>query len=616
MIGQGLWRSRLSSDIRACAVAWAILAASAAPAGPVELVDDGEHWRVTNGRIELTVEKARNYLTSLRPAGGPELLIEGGGYWDLNANGTYSRFGHHIPVLAEVLRETPDLIELRIKTDPVARDLSNRMHLPVDLAVHYIVKRDDPGLYIFGVMRHTPELPPLTLGQTRYVLKLQEDFLQYFISDENTGLRPTCPPGTEPERVTDATFRFPGGRIATKYNNAEYEDGHRLHGMTTDAYGLWVISASNEYINGGPTKQDLTVHEDAPIVLSMLHSGHFVGADSGLSIEDDWRKLYGPFYIYVNSGETPETMWADAKMRADAEAGQWPYAWLTHEDYPLERGTVTGRLSLPEGAQDARVILGAPEPDWQVQGRGYLFWSHADEEGAFEITNVRPGEYTLYAWAPGVVGELRQDGIAVDAGGVTRLGSIPWHPPTTGRLLWQVGVPDRSAGEFRYGDQPRQFGLWRRYVEDFPDDVTFRIGQSDERADWNYCQPALQWPDGGWRLPEWKIIFDLEEAPAGEAVLWVGIAGSAGNARLVTRVNGAEVDRVVLPHDSCVTRDAVKSGRYRRRRSGVPAGLLRPGENVVSLAIENGLPQPGPYNELGLPAKAIMYDFIRLDLAQ
>lgn len=96
--------------MRACAVAWALLAASAALAGPVELTDGGDHWRITNGRIELTIEKARNYLTSLRPAGGPELLIEGGGYWDLNANGTYSRFGHHIPVLAEVMRHSPQLV--------------------------------------------------------------------------------------------------------------------------------------------------------------------------------------------------------------------------------------------------------------------------------------------------------------------------------------------------------------------------------------------------------------------------------------------------------------------------------------------------------------------------
>lgn len=39
----------------------------------------------------------------------------------------------------------------------------------------------------------------------------------------------------------------------------------------------------------------------------------------------------------------------------------------------------------------------------------YQFWTKADEEGYFSINNVRTGDYNLYAWVPGFVGDYRND---------------------------------------------------------------------------------------------------------------------------------------------------------------------------------------------------------------
>lgn len=41
--------------------------------------------------------------------------------------------------------------------------------------------------------------------------------------------------------------------------------------------------------------------------------------------------------------------------------------------------------------------------------QGYQFWTQADEQGRFVIKNVRPGDYNLYAWVPGFVGDYKYD---------------------------------------------------------------------------------------------------------------------------------------------------------------------------------------------------------------
>lgn len=41
--------------------------------------------------------------------------------------------------------------------------------------------------------------------------------------------------------------------------------------------------------------------------------------------------------------------------------------------------------------------------------QGYQFWVNADDDGYFKITNIRPGDYNIYAWIPGFIGDYRCD---------------------------------------------------------------------------------------------------------------------------------------------------------------------------------------------------------------
>ena len=41
--------------------------------------------------------------------------------------------------------------------------------------------------------------------------------------------------------------------------------------------------------------------------------------------------------------------------------------------------------------------------------QGYQFWTKTDADGSFSIEHVRIGDYNLYAWVPGFIGDYRYD---------------------------------------------------------------------------------------------------------------------------------------------------------------------------------------------------------------
>lgn len=43
--------------------------------------------------------------------------------------------------------------------------------------------------------------------------------------------------------------------------------------------------------------------------------------------------------------------------------------------------------------------------------QGYQFWTRADEDGYFSITNIRNGDYNLYAWVPGFIGDYQYESV-------------------------------------------------------------------------------------------------------------------------------------------------------------------------------------------------------------
>jgi hypothetical protein len=41
--------------------------------------------------------------------------------------------------------------------------------------------------------------------------------------------------------------------------------------------------------------------------------------------------------------------------------------------------------------------------------QGYQFWTRANKDGYFSINDIRTGDYNLYAWVPGFIGDYHND---------------------------------------------------------------------------------------------------------------------------------------------------------------------------------------------------------------
>lgn len=133
--------------------------------------------------------------------------------------------------------------------------------------------------------------------------------------------------------------------------------------------------------------------------------------------------------------------------------------------------------------------------------------------------------------------------MCIYAGGTINLNSLVYKPPRNGPTVWEIGIPDRSAGEFfvpkpysnllnrlftndipdqlaskplsnnltRFAsttsvpnyklislspnsmkyifyDRFRQYGIWSRYSDLYPtQDLVYTVGVSNYRKDWFYA---------------------------------------------------------------------------------------------------------------------------------
>lgn len=476
---------------------------------------------------------------------------------------------------------------------------------PFDINLNFVVERGSSGFYFYVTYCHNVDIP-VRFVQARHVLRFDSDKLKYMaINDNRMGRMPSTEMVTAGEEVMDATFRLGDGSVYSKYNWQVFEGLHLLHGIMGENIGLWMMSASKEFYNGGPFKQNRTVHYDN-VLLQIMQSGHFGAGGHWFPPKSGWRKIYGPHFIYVNQGENLAELWIDAKTRAYEEKEKWPYQWVNEELYPLKRTSVAGQIEITDGssAADGWIILGDPDPHWQHQGKGYLFYTKTDADGRFTLQHVRPGTYTLWAYVPGVVGEFRLDSIEVRAAEAKDLGVLKWSPEKHGDLIWRIGVPDRTGAEFFIpGKDYRNWGMWFEYDENFPDGVVYTIGKSDYRTDWNYCQPITVLTENGpGDAKPWEIRFNLDHISPGKAYLTIGIAASTENVLAVT-VNGQQVGIISRANDNATYRSSIR-GIYSHHVFEFDTSLLVTGENLIGLTVTG---------DKGIQ-RGIIYDFLQLEI--
>jgi autotransporter-associated beta strand protein len=441
-------------------------------------------------------------------------------------------------------------------------------------------------------------------------------YTNYFTQPTGTNYEPGWPAYTQPCGLTSDLHP-----TWTKYDWSSYQgpttSARNAWGASTETVGVWSLLGSAEFINGGPTKLKGAVSGN--YMYNDDLEGHGLGnvPNPGAAAGETFTKVIGPYFMYANTGTNHLQLWQDAQNMGALMASNWPYAWMneSEQDYPRHRGTVTGSITAKSGESTANpvVILGNADPnagDWIYQGvTNYLFWTTGDTNGNFSIPKVRPGNYVLYSYAPGIWGQLQISNIIVLPNQTNNLGVISWNLPHLQQRLWRVGTPDHTSKEFRFGDLPKQFGLWWRYLnERGQSNLNFTIGQSVESNDWYYaqCIMAITPQSGPTNLTDhtqtngiywgatWNIIFNLTNLPTTNVLFTLALAGGRGTA-FYTYING--VNATPSPYQSTgyytgdganIYRDVVAVGRYQYYQISYAPNLFVVGTNTLAISIRQG----------------------------
>jgi rhamnogalacturonan endolyase len=534
---------------------------------PVNLQVSGMNATISNGIFTIKFNRSGTGYSLIY--NGQELIGPAKGFYS-SVNGSQ---GFH-PTQLQVVTNTSSMADIA--------------YISTWGALHYVVLSGVSGLYSYFIASGIG-----AVGEFRTVYIVDGSIFHTGYNGVESAIPlPTSSQFQTATTLQDATYKLADGTVYTKYNAATYVNQDTLHGVYNDKYGVWRISPSHEYVNGGPMKQDLTTHTNA-VVLNMLVSGHF--GTPGVPIPSG--KIYGPWFVYFNNGSV-----SDAQAQAATQVAQWPYTWLSNPSYPLSRTTVTGTLALSNGqpATGATVALAAPGGNVYTQGSGYIFSTQADAKGNFTIPKVRPGTYSLYAWANGgptipgsigtVAGQYERDHIIVNGPSIN-LGTLTWTTTHYNHSLWQIGIANRKASEFKLGNVPRQYGLWNLV----PADLTYTIGSSTAANDWYYAQT---------KVGTWNVIFKLNQTYSGNGHLTVALAGSSSYRNDVTvLVNNTSVATYPhFPNDQTIYRSGNQSGSYHLLTFTFPTSLLKVGNNTIAFKMINVSSGGG-----------IMYDFIKLE---
>lgn len=572
-------------------------AAESAPAPPVELREVGDSVILSNGTIEATLEKSTSRVISMRLGEHEMIARQKGVYYSMGGGKEYRQ---PRGAAYRVVKQTPEIVDVAFlqKWKPGCTQA-------VDIEVHYVLKRGESGVHTYGILSHPPDYPETVVGEWRMVWgmpqknerdwlmeKIRVDRLRNWEMPSPADLAVAKP--TDIKEIVKLTSGVRAGKYDCKYDfNLEYyTTGCWGHASDKNRVGAWIVLGSHEFFNDGPPKQDLSSASS----LIHIHFGmnHYGGSSTKIASGEEWRKIYGPFLLYCNQGGDADALWLDAHAKAASERKLWPHAWL--EDaalYPprAARGIVRGRLTVQDrlkpavSAARAWVGLSQPKPggNWQMESNGYQYWTRADATGNFEIPHVRPGTYTLNAFVDGAVGEFEMPGAVVKSG-IQTTGELLWEVPRSGNsLVWEIGIPDRRASEFRHGNDYFRGYLWREFSKEFANPLVFKVGTSNPATDWNFAQGSYL-KNGKCQTWPWEIRFRLDDSPKqGNARLTLSWA-SADRARVSISANGKPVKSVMPPVSggNALLREGIHA-KYSFSLVDFPTSLLRKGNNTITL---------------------------------
>ncbi|HSC37294.1 MAG TPA: polysaccharide lyase family protein, partial [Chitinophagaceae bacterium] len=248
--------------------------------------------------------------------------------------------------------------------------------------------------------------------------------------------------------------------------------------------------------------------------------------------------------------------------------------------------------------------------NFQFECKNYQYWVKTDNAGNFTIPNIRPGTYSLFAFGDGAAGEYRQDNVVVTAGNTTSLGTITRTIDRTyGSLVWEIGVPDRTAGEFKMGDFDYCEGfVEHKFADSFPPTIEYNTADNNWATVLPYAHtkypdasfnPAAQW--------RWRLHFTLPAGmpTTGNARLTIAYA-SNDHAQQWIYVNNESTPFTTYYPDNGDGNAFIRQSnfaKYTMKQVLIPMSRLVAGSNIISLV----MPSNSGWNS------HLMYDYLSLE---
>jgi len=563
----------------------------------VTLTDNGSTVTMANGIVSIVCDKAANitqinYTYTSGTGTTTTQMLTGGGklYWETSGWGSTKTYS--------VVANTGTYSEIEMFYDSPTNGAWD---------VHFSMLKGSPGFYVTPIWIHRGQDAAMGMGETRDNIYagsifnwMSVDATRNKLMEVSGGATTGVP--TSPVECYLWTSGIYQGLYEDKYKYSATFGDQRVwgwssvtaNGMTGKNVGLWNISASGEYYNGGPLKPELMEHIGTTI-LNMLNGGHYaMGSDGNWVAGEVWNKVYGPYFIYCNNVlntvtdpvQVSQALYNDALAQGAAEKTAWPYAWFSNANYtgPANRGTVTGTIVIDDAynpnASAANLWVGVIQQpttstntyDFQQWMKPYQFWVHTDASGNFTIPAVIAGSnYTLYAFGQGAPGMFMSQaqtggsppiladippspfGVTVTGGTTTALGNVTWTPARVGPTAFEIGYPDRTGRKFRHGEDwwvgdigasptapSPVWSKWLEYPFDFPAGPNYLVGTIRWTTDWNFCQPVVLDTSGNWNNSSSTITFSLPSGTSlsGTASLYLGLASDYYSA-INVGVNGS-----------------------------------------------------------------------------
>ena len=526
----------------------------------VTLTDSGSTVTLANGIVSIVCTKSSAQIGTINytynNGGGTQTInvLSGnsnGGklYWE---NSTDEGLTFTYSLVVDPANTGGNYAEIEMVTTSVTNDV---------LDVHYSLLRGSTGFYVTAIWSHTSANGALSMGECRDNIYAGSIFNWMSVDATRNRLMQVTGGSSiavygAPKECTLWTSGLYSGQYEDKYKFSADLGVQRVWGWSSVGtggknVGIWNISASAEYYNGGPMKRELMEHIGTTI-LNMHNGGHYnMGTDGNFASGEVWTKVYGPYLIYLNNipntitgtNRPAQMLYNDALAQGVAEQSAWPYSWFTNANYAnaANRGTITGQFVIADSgnpnASASNLWVGVVQQpvtshsvyDFQQWMKPYQFWVQSDANGNFTIPAVIAGNnYTLYAFGPGAGGMFmsqHQSGgnppllynlpatpfsVTVTGGATNNLGVVTWTPTRVGPTVFEIGYPDRLADKFRHGDDwwvgdigpspSAPSPIWSKFLEypfDFPSGPNYVVGQSRWTTDWNFCQPMVATGSGG-----------------------------------------------------------------------------------------------------------------------